>query len=398
VSEPHAVKAALSAPSAPSAAFTADVVVIGGGVIGTSIAFHLAEAGVSVTLLERDVLGAGSTSRAAGGVRAQFSDPVNIALGQRSLAAFEDFGRRPGAEIDLRQHGYLFLLDNPADVLTFEASVALQNELGVPSRMIDVAQACRLSPIVVPDGLLAAAFSPTDGHCTPEAVVAGYAAGARRHGAVIRQHTEVTGIDLRDGAIQGVRTDSGVVRTGMVVCAAGAWSAAIGDMVGVELPVRPLRRQIRVTEPIPDLPPNLPMTIDFGTTFYFHPEGAGLLLGMSDPEEEFGFQLTASDDWLERLGAVVTRRAPRLAEVGIARGWAGLYEVTPDHNAIVGEAPGVSRFCYATGFSGHGFLQGPAIGEVIRDLVLGREPEVDVSSLDVGRFAVDAVRPEHNVV
>ncbi len=377
---------------------SAEVVVIGGGVIGTSVAYHLAEAGVRTLLLERDMLGAGSTSRAAGGVRAQFSDPVNIALGARSLAAFEDFGRRPGAEIDLRQHGYLFLLDNEDDAGAFATAVPLQNEMGVPSRMVDVAEACRLAPLIAPDGLVAAAFSPRDGHCTPEAVVAGYAAGARRHGATIRQHSPVTGIEVSGGEIIGVRTGTEEIRTGTVVCAAGAWSAAVGELVGVDLPVRPLRRQIRVTEPIPDLPKDLPMTIDFGTTFYFHPEGAGLLLGMSDPEEEFGFHLSPSDDWLERLGAAVTRRAPRLAEVGLARGWAGLYEVSPDHNGIVGEAPEVSRFLYATGFSGHGFLQGPAIGEVIRDLVLGRAPEVDVSSLDVRRFAGQAVRSEHNVV
>jgi sarcosine oxidase subunit beta len=376
----------------------AEVVVIGGGVIGTSVAFHLAEAGVQTLLLERDMLGAGSTSRAAGGVRAQFSDPVNIALGARSLAAFEDFGRRPGAEIDLRQHGYLFLLDNEDDAGTFAAAVPLQNEMGVPSRMIDVAEACRLAPLIAPDGLVAAAFSPRDGHCTPEAVVAGYAAGARRHGATIRQHRAVTGIEVSGGEITAVRTDDEEIATDTVVCAAGAWSASVGDLVGVDLPVRPLRRQIRVTEPIPDLPKDLPMTIDFGTTFYFHPEGAGLLLGMSDPDEEFGFHLSPSDGWLERLGTAVTTRAPRLAEVGIARGWAGLYEVSPDRNGIVGESAEVSRFLYATGFSGHGFLQGPAIGEVIRDLVLGREPEVDVSSLDVRRFAGRAARSEHNVV
>jgi glycine/D-amino acid oxidase-like deaminating enzyme len=376
----------------------ADVVVIGGGVIGTSIAFHLAEAGAAVVLLERDVLAGGSTSRAAGGVRAQFSDPVNIALGSRSLSLFEDFGNRPGTEIDLRQHGYLFLLDNEDDARAFAASVALQNELGVPSRMLTVDEACALAPLISPDGLVAAAFSPRDGHCTPEAVVAGYAAGARRHGAVIRQHCAVTGIDVRGGAITAVRTSDGPVRTDTVVCAAGAWSASIGELVGVTLPVRPLRRQIRVTEPIPGLSEALPMTIDFGTTFYFHPEGRGLLLGMSDPDEEFGFHLSVSDAWLERLAAAVERRAPRLAEVGIARGWAGLYEITPDHNAIVGEVTEVRRFLYATGFSGHGFLQGPAIGEVLRDLVLGRDPAIDVSSLDVQRFASRAARREHNVV
>ncbi|CAM3295464.1 FAD-binding oxidoreductase [Kibdelosporangium persicum] len=374
-----------------------EVVIIGGGVMGVSTAFHLAEAGVDVVLLERDTLGSGSTSRAAGGVRAQFSDPVNIALGLRSLEAFERFGTRPGAEIDLRQHGYLFLLDDADDVAAFETSVRLQNSLGVPSRMISVEEARELSPLISAEGLLGAAFSPRDGHCTPEAVVQGYARAARRLGATIRQRCRVTGIRVEDGEIVGVQTDQEFVRTSTVVCAAGAWSAAIGEMAGVLLPVRPLRRQIRVTGPMP-VPPDLPFTIDFGSTFYFHPEGPGLLIGMSDPEQDFGFDTRVSDEWLERLGAAATRRAPALTDVGIARGWAGLYEVSPDHNAIVGESATVSRFLYATGFSGHGFLQGPAIGEVLRDLVLGRTPVVDVSSLDVTRFATEAVRREHNVV
>jgi sarcosine oxidase, subunit beta len=373
-----------------------EVVIIGGGVMGASAAFHLAEAGVDVVLLERDTLASGSTSRAAGAVRAQFSDPVNISLGSRSLAAFERFGTRPGAEIDLRQHGYLFLLDDPADVSAFSASVSLQNSMGVPSRMISVAEACALSPLVSPDGLLAAAYSPRDGHCTPEAVVQGYAAAARRLGARIRQHCAVTGISVVDGQIVGVSTDQGFVAASVVVCTAGAWSASVGAMAGVSLPVQPLRRQIRVTEPF-GVPPSLPMTVDFGSTFYFHPEGAGLLIGMSDPDQEYGFDLHVSDEWLSRLAVTVSRRAPSLADVGIARGWAGLYEVSPDHNAIVGESPVVSRFLYATGFSGHGFLQGPAIGEVLRDLVLGHSPVIDVSALDAGRFG-RTVRPEHNIV
>ncbi|HEX4247503.1 MAG TPA: FAD-binding oxidoreductase, partial [Pseudonocardia sp.] len=351
-----------------------------------------------VLLLERDELGAGSTSRAAGGVRAQFSDPVNIELGRRSLAAFERFGERPGGEIDLVRHGYLFLLDNADDVAAFERNVAVQNELGVPSRMLDVAEACAMSPYVDPAGLLAAAYSPTDGHCTPEAVVAGYAAGARAHGAVLRRHLAVTGIDVRDSTVTGVRTAAGAVRTGTVICAAGAWSAAVGELAGVALPVRPLRREIVVTEPVAGLPPELPFTIDFGTSFYFHDEGRGLLMGMPDPDAPFGFDTARSPAWLDRLSEVVARRAPALAEVGIAHGWAGLYEMTPDHNALVGESTAVSRFLYATGFSGHGFLQGPAIGEVLRDLVLGHTPAVDVTALDVRRFADLATRPELNFV
>lgn len=374
---------------------SAEVVVVGGGAVGVSTAFHLAEAGADVLLLERGELGSGSTSKAAGGVRAQFSDPVNIELGQRSLRAFEDFARRPGGDIDLKQHGYLFLLSDPADVAAFEGGVALQNSLGVPSRMLTVQQACDLSPLVSPAGLLAAAYSPTDGHCTPEGVVQGYARAAREHGAVLRRGVGVTGIETSGGEITAVHTDAGSVRTSTVVCAAGAWSAAIGEFAGVELPVRPLRRQILVTEPMPDLPPRLPFTIDFATSFYFHEEGPGLLVGMSDPDEEFGFRLNTDDRWLGRLSEAVTHRAPGVAEAGVAHGWAGLYEITPDHNALVGH---VGRFFYATGFSGHGFLQSPAIGEVMRDLVLERTPPIDVSGLDARRFDGAEVRPEHNCV
>lgn len=377
----------------------AEVVVIGGGVMGTSIAFHLAEAGVrGVVLVERDELGSGSTCKAAGGVRAQFSDEVNVRLGARSLEAFARFGERPGQEIDLHRVGYLFLLSRPEDVASFERGVALQNELGVPSRMIPVAEARRLSPLISADGLLAAAFSPDDGHCTPESVVLGYATGARRHGAAIRTHCEVLGIEADGGEVTAVATSRGRIATSAVVCAAGPWSAAVGAMAGVALPVEPLRRQIVFTEPMPGLPRPVPMTIDFATSFYFHAEGAGLMLGMSDPEETPGFRLGRSDAWLPRLTAAIGARAPRLLDVGLTGGWAGLYEVTPDHNALIGEDEHVSRFLYATGFSGHGFLQGPAVGEVVRDLYLGRAPFTDVSPLHAARFAGDALRPEANRV
>jgi sarcosine oxidase subunit beta len=377
----------------------AEVVVVGGGVIGLSTAYHLAKAGVrDVLLLERDELGSGSTCRAAGGVRAQFSDEVNIELGRRSLDAFARFREDTGQEIDLHRVGYLFLLDDPAHVAAFERNVAVQNGLGVPSRMLGVEEAVRLSPLVSPEGLLAAAWSPEDGHCTPESVVLGYAAAARRAGARLATRTTVTGIRREGDEVRAVETDRGAVRTGTVVCAAGAWSEGVGALAGVDLPVRPLRRQVLTTGPVPGLDPRTPFTIDFATSFYFHREGPGLLLGMSDPDEEPGFHLERSDAWLPRLGAAVERRAPSLAQVGLGGGWAGLYEVTPDHNALIGEARGVSRFLYATGFSGHGFLMGPAVGEVVRDLVLGRPPPVDVGGLDARRFDHGDVRPERNIV
>ncbi|WAZ25244.1 FAD-binding oxidoreductase [Streptomyces cinnabarinus] len=377
----------------------AEVVVVGGGVMGASIACHLARAGVrDVVLVERDELAAGSTSKAAGGVRAQFSDELNIRLGARSLAAFDRFEADTGQDIGLHKVGYLFLLSTPEEVASFEAGVRLQNSLGVPSRMLGPAEARELSPLIVTDGLLAAAYSPDDGHCTPESVVQGYAATARRHGATVLRHTEVTGIDLRGDTITGVRTTKGPIATGTVICAAGAWSRAVGAMAGAELPVEPLRRQIAVTEPVEGLPPGLPMTIDFTTSLYFHTEGPGLLLGMSDPDERPGFDTSTHDRWIPRLYQAMERRAPALLDLRRTGGWAGLYELTPDHNALIGEATSVSRFLYATGFSGHGFLQGPAVGEVVRDLYLGHVPFVDVSPLSADRFAADALRPEANRV
>lgn len=382
----------------------ADVIIIGGGVMGTSIAFHLAEAGVrDVLLLEQGQLGSGSTCRSAGGVRAQFSDPVNIALGLRGLQAFEQFRTRPGQEIDLRQPGYLFLLTTPDLVEAYSRSVALQNSMGVGSTILGPDEAVRLSPAIEQEGLLAAAFHPRDGFCSPESVVLGYASGARRQGARIRTGVSVREVVVEGGEVTGVRTDQGPVSTSTVICAAGAWSNGVAATAGVDLPVEPLRRQILISEPLNGdllrlLPDGIPMTIDARTTFYFHREGPGLLLGMSYQRESPGFRWEYSEEWLPDLTAAIGARAPALADLGIAHRWVGMYEVTPDHNALLGEISTISRFLYACGFSGHGFLQGPAIGEVIRDLYLGREPVIDVSAFTADRFNRGELRPEVAIV
>ena len=367
----------------------ASVLVIGGGVIGASVAFHLAEAGVEdVVLVERGALACGSTSKAAGGVRAQFSDALNVQLGARSLEAFADFGRRPGWDIDLHRSGYLFVLTRPEDVAAFTEGIAMQNALGVPSRLVSAAEARELCPLLEVGDVLAAAFSPTDGHATPEAVVQGYASGARAHGATILTSTALSAITVRDGRIVAVTTSRGEIATSCVVCCAGPWSAAVGAMAGVALPVEPIERRIRFTGPVDGMPQELPMTIDFTTGFYFHREGPGLLMGIA----------TEAEDVETALADAAEHRAPAIARAPLRGGWAGLYEMTPDHNALIGEARSVSRFLYATGFSGHGFLQGPAVGEVVRDLVLGREPFVDVAPLSADRFGENASRPEIVVV
>ena len=382
----------------------ASVVVVGGGVMGASIAFHLAEAGVDdVLLLERGDLAGGSTTKSAGGVRAQFTDAVNVALGARSLEAFERFGHRPGGEIDLHQVGYLFLHTTPAGLAAAEAAVELQRALGVPTQLLSASEAGERSPGVVVDDVLGATFHPRDGYCTPEAVVQGYVKAARALGVTVRTGVDVEAVEVRGGEVVAVATSAGRVETGAVICAAGAWSQALAASAGVELPVEPLRRQIVVTEPLDDrlaglFPRRTPMTIDAETTFYLHREGPGLLLGMSYRAETPGFDESYSEAWLPDLLEAMERRAPSLLDVGLAYRWAGLYEVTPDHNALIGESPEVSRFLYATGFSGHGFLQGPAVGEVVRDLWQRRPPVVDVSSLSADRFATGTTVVEHHIV
>ncbi|TFI42517.1 FAD-binding oxidoreductase [Rhodococcus sp. 1R11] len=380
----------------------AAVVVIGGGVIGASIAFHLAEAGVSdVVLLERDELAAGSTCKAAGGVRASFSNAANIAIGLRGLEAYAQFARDFEQEIDFRRDGYLYLLSDQQNLDVFTESVALQNAHGVPSVIVSPEEAQRISPLIDTDGLLGAAWSPHDGKATPESVVMGYAAAARRKGARIIRHCEVTGIDSDGGTITGVVTEHGRIATSTVVVAAGAWSRAIGAMVGVDIPVSPVRRQIAFTEPLRELPATSPsLTIDFPSNFYFHPEGKGLLLGWSDPDEPEGFNLKFElDDWLLGLGEIAGTRAPAILDYGIATGWAGLYEVTPDRNQIIDRCKAVEGLLVATGYSGHGFLMGPATGEIVRDLYLGKEPSYDIRSFALDRFsAADIERGETNIV
>ena len=380
-----------------------DVVIVGGGVMGASAAFHLAEVGVSVLLCEKNELASGSTSKAAGGVRANFSDEFNVALGARSLDLFSNFINRPGYEIDLHRPGYLFALTQPEDVALFERSTNIHHQFGVESRMISPSEAKKISPLLHTDDLLAASFTPNDGHCTPEAVVLGYAGAAKKLGATVLTGVEVTGINHRDGEITSVTTSAGSVATNTVINCAGAWSPQIASQVGLDLPVTPFKRELVITdaldESFSDLPASMPMTIDYATSLYWHREGRGILMGFSDKTIEAGFDLKKDPHFLEKLGTLAMDRAPRLMETGIGKGWTGLYEVTPDHNAILGEYKKVSRFFYATGFSGHGFLQGPAIGEILRDLYLNKKPFVDISQLSADRFASDAtLRPERNIV
>jgi sarcosine oxidase subunit beta len=391
----HVVPLATPVTPLPAAA---EVVVVGGGIMGASIAFHLAEAGVTdVVVLEQGTLGSGSSAKPLGGVRATFSDVNNVELGLRSLQAFETFADRFGIDIGLRQVGYLFLCRSEPELAAVEASARLQNRLGGNSRIVTPAQACEINPMLDPSPLLGASFSPRDGYCEPARVVEGYARAAAQLGVRCCQHTEVLELATDATGSHQVWTQRGCITAGTVIITAGAWSTKLGAMLGVHLPVQAVRRQVGFT-PQQDRPhPIVPFTLDLSTTLYFHNYRNGLLLGISNMDEDPGFCREFSYGWTRAFDSAAAVVAPSLVGQPLAGGWAGLYENTPDHNALIGKAavPGV---LYATGFSGHGFLQGPAVGEIVRDLYLDRDPFMDPTAFSADRFGTGALLKETHII
>ena len=383
---------------------TADVVIIGGGCMGASVAWHLAQRGVTdVVLLEREpLLGSGSTGRNAGGVRHQFSSEVNIRLSTESIGVIERFRDEVGADIDFHQDGYLFLLSSPGAVETFRTSVALQRRMGVAVDWLDAAAAARLALGLRADDVIAATYCAKDGIADPNGVTMGFAKAAQAKGVVIEKDTEVTGLRVEAGRIAAVETTRGVIATRTVVNAAGPHARAIGAMVGIEVPVDPYRRHIFIAQR-PAIgtwivPTSHIMVIDFDSTFYFHREGAGVLFGMGDPHESPTFDQSVQWDFLERVTPVAARRLPALADAPIAKAWAGLYEMTPDANPIIGEAAAQPGLFTIAGFSGHGFQHSPAAGRILADVMTGRDPKFDLTPFALERFASRAAVGERHVV
>lgn len=379
--------------------------------MGASVAYHLARRGITdVVLIEREAqLGGGSTGRNAGGIRHQFSTEHNVRLSIESIAAFERFEEEVGASIDLHQDGYLFLLSREEEVETFRASVALQRRLGVPVEWLTPAEAARLAPGLSVDGVLAATYCARDGIADPNGVTQGFARAAREAGADIARGCEVTGIDVADGRVAGVRTTQGTVATAVVVNAAGAWAGQIGRMAGLDVPVAPLRRHIFFAQPTPDASWNDPpyrgkvpathvLVIDFATSFYFHREGGRLLFGMGDRAERPGFDTTVRWDFLPEVVEAGVMRLPALADAVVSHAWAGLYEMTPDAMPILGSAAGCDGFYVIAGFSGHGFQHSPAAGRILADLIAGRDPGLDLSPFGCDRFAAGPRSAERHFV
>ena len=378
----------------------ADIVVIGGGGMGASTAYHLAKAGAGrVALLERDpYFGLEATGRCAGGVRYQFATEVNIRLSIASLPMLEGLAQETGQDCSYRKCGYLFVLTRPEDVVAFRRNVELQRSLGVRTEWLDADDVRRLLPLMEFDDALAGTLHPPDGLADPNSVVMGYVNAGRRLGVQAFNQVDVTGIEVQNSKVAAVHTSAGTVRCGAVVNAAGPWLAPVGALAGIEIPVTPVRRQMVTTTALPSLPPDFPFVIDFAQSLYFHREGDGILTGMSNPDQAPGFDQSIDEAWELAALEAAARRMPLLESAGRLARWAGLYEVTPDAHPIFGPSP-VGGFWIVGGFSGHGFMHGPIAGKVMAEWILeGRPRTVDVSSLDLARFAEGRLIREYNVV
>jgi sarcosine oxidase subunit beta len=371
---------------------SADVVVIGGGIVGSSIAYQLTMAGCrNVVVLEREShQGLGSTGKSMGGVRAQFATDLSIRMSLYSIPFFRDFEQVLGHPSGYRSQGYLFIATVPQHMAHLRTNYEKQVAAGLTTvQLVTPDEIVRRVPQVRSDDILGGAFCSTDGFVDPYSVMTGFSLRAVDQGAEVVCNASVTAIDRDAQGISAVRPTQGTIATRTVICAAGAWSAEIGKMLGIGLPVHPLRRMLVPTEPFDKISHASPMTVDMATGFHFRPEGLGLLMAWNDPEETPGFNTNFDRAFVEKILTRGVDRFPVLAEAEVnpARGWAGLYEMTPDHHPILGSVPDVPGFYIATGFSGHGVMHSPATGKIMADLVLkGTTDLIDARLLNYTRF------------
>jgi sarcosine oxidase subunit beta len=373
---------------------TAEVVIIGGGIVGSSIAWHLTHAGCkNVLVIERESSqGKGSTGKSMGGVRAQFSTPVNIQMSLYSIPFYARFEEVVGHPADYRPQGYLFLATKDSHLAYLRENFARQQKLGLKTaRLLSADEIRAMLPQLRSDDVLGGSFCSTDGFVDPYSVMNGFMASAIEHGATLWKKTEVTGISKDQQDTFRVETTRGAISTRTVVNAAGAWAAQIAKFVGIDLPVEPLRRMLVPSEPFSDFPHTSPMVIDMSTGFHFRPEGRGFLLAWNDPEETPGYKTDFEPSFVEKILVHAADRVPVFENLPInpKRAWAGLYEMTPDHHCILGPVEAVPGFFLANGFSGHGVMHSPATGKIIADLILQKKTNVvdDVSVLAFERFA-----------
>jgi sarcosine oxidase, subunit beta len=372
---------------------TAEVVIIGGGIVGSSIAYHLTAAGCKdVLVVERETAqGKGSTGKSMGGVRAQFSTAVNIQMSLYSIPFYARFDERLGYPADYRPQGYLFCATNDKHLTYLRTNYQTQVAMGLKdARLVSAAEIRDLFPQLRSDDIVGGSFCSTDGFVDPYSAMIGFMTRATEQGAKLWKSTQVTGFDRDAQGIAALHTSRGPVSTRKVVNAAGAWAKLVAEMAGVNLPVEPMRRMLVPTEPFDQFPHSAPMIIDMSNGFHFRPEALGFLLAWNDPDETPGYKTDFDPAFIEKILIRAADRVPAFENLAVnpKRAWAGLYEMTPDHHPILGEVPGVPGFFLANGFSGHGVMHAPATGKILSDLILtGKTDLIDASLLSLSRFA-----------
>lgn len=379
---------------------SAAVVIVGAGIVGSSIAYHLSKRGCNdVIVLEKaDTEVTGSSARSCAGVRHQFATEVNIRLSLYSIERLKNFESEVGGHSGLKQIGYLLLVSDPETWKQYRQNVALQQSMGVRSRTLSPAEAAELIPIARLDDLLGATWCHDDGHCDPHGIATGYLNAARRAGVELRRATPAIGIRRANGPVVAVETPEGTIACDVVVNAAGPWAGEVGALAGLEIPVRPYRRCVYMTEPVTLA--SCPFVIDATSGFYMRPEGEKLLIGVTNENEPPGENFAVDWEWLETVLERGSERFPFLADTGIIRRncWAGLYENTPDHSPILGRHPELENYIDASGFSGHGVMHSPATGLLIAEEILdGRAHTINIDDLRIGRFQARDADLETNV-
>jgi sarcosine oxidase subunit beta len=377
----------------------ADALIVGGGVIGASIAWHLTRRGKKPIVFEKNLLGSGNTGRSAGGIRAQFNSEVNVRMSLYSIAFFERFREILNADAEFHQCGYLFLATTPELERQFAGRIEFQRRLGVDVSLLSRGEVARRWPYLRTDDVRNATWSPKDGVAGPYEVTIAFANAARAAGAAFHEGVEVFGLTAKDGAVTGLRAADGEYASDVVIVSAGPDTPALLRPLGVDVPITPYRRHLYMTEPFAEIPDEIPLTIDSGTGLYFRKETGGLMLGMVDKNDPPTTSLVVDEGYLEKLVEAALLRVPCLERANIMNGWAGLYDTSPDHHAILGGTDEVRGLLIAVGFSGHGFMHAPAVGATIAELAVdGKTKSVDISPLSLSRFAAGAVVEETNVI
>jgi sarcosine oxidase subunit beta len=377
----------------------ADVAIIGGGIVGISAAYFLAQnKNLRTVIFEKDLLCQGSTGLSVGGIRQQFSHPANIHLSQHTLHFFEAFRQKHDVFLPFNKVGYLFLAQKKDTWASFEASVRTQRSLSVPVEILSPEDIRTRWPFLRVDDLQGGTFGPEDGYADPYQVTMAMAEVIRREGVNVFEKTKVTGISISKNKVSGLRTERGSLSVPNVINAAGPWAGEVCRMAGLDLPVCPYRRQVFVTKPFEAISKPIPLILDFDSLFYMRKEGPGILIGKSDPGEPSSFNTHVDRSFMEQVIEAACHRAPLLEEAEIAKGWGGLYTITPDGNAIIGRIPGVEGFYCAIGFSGHGFQHGPAAGRILSDLVMDGHTAFDLTPYSPDRFTGIPLDGEQRIV